>query len=79
MHACYLKQIIMPLRMKVVTWSVSFGKYKVKNDRMRQLHSSVMFELNQMDNWSVAHVRREKNTRADALSKNGMQKARDSK
>jgi len=31
MHACYLKQIIMPLRMKVVTWSVSFGKYKVKN------------------------------------------------
>ena len=55
------------------------GKYKVKNDRMKQLHSSVMFELNQMDHWSVAHVRREKNTRADALSKNGMQKARESK
>ena len=55
------------------------GKYKVKNDRMKQLHSSVMFELNQMDYWSVAHVRREKNTRADALSKNGMQKARESK
>ena len=55
------------------------GKYKVNNDRMKQLHSSVMFELNQMDHWSVAHVRREKNTRADALSKNGMQKARESK
>ena len=55
------------------------GKYKVKNDRMKQLHSSVMFELNQMDHWSVTHVRREKNTRADALSKNGMQKARESK
>ena len=55
------------------------GKYKVKNDRMKQLHSSVMFELNQMDHWSVTHVRRKKNTRADALSKNGMQKARDSK
>ena len=46
---------------------------------MKQLHSSVMFELNQMDHWSVAHVRRKKNTRADALSKNGMQKARISK
>jgi len=55
------------------------GNYKVKNDRMKQLHSSVMFELNQMDHWSVTHVRREKNTRADALSKNGMQKARESK
>ena len=55
------------------------GKYKVKNDRMKQLHSSVMFELKQMDHWSVTHVRREKNTRADALSKNGMQKARESK
>jgi len=55
------------------------GKYKVKNDRMKQMHSSVMLELNQMDHWSVTHVRREKNTRADALSKNGMQKARDSK
>ena len=55
------------------------GKYKVKNDRMKQLHSSVMLELNHMDHWSVTHVRREKNTRADALSKNGMQKARDSK
>jgi len=55
------------------------GKYKVKNDRMKQLHSSVMFKLNQMDNWSVVHVRREKNIRADALSKIGMQKARESK
>mgnify|MGYP002526801876 CR=1 FL=1 len=54
------------------------GNYKIKNDRMKQLHSSVMFELNQMDHWSVTHVRREKNTRADALRKNGMQKARES-
>ena len=46
---------------------------------MKQLHSSVLFELNQMDHWSVTHVRRENNTRADALSKNGMQKARESK
>ena len=41
--------------------------------------SDVMFELNQIDHWSVAHVRREKNTRTDILSKNGMQKARESK
>ncbi|HIN02148.1 MAG TPA: ribonuclease HI family protein [Candidatus Marinimicrobia bacterium] len=55
------------------------GEYKIKNDRMKRLHALVFSELNQMDHWSVTHIRREKNTRADALSKLGMQTARESK
>ena len=55
------------------------GEYKIKNDRMKRLHALVFSELNQMNHWSVTHIRREKNTRADALSKLGMQTARESK
>ena len=55
------------------------GEYKIKNDRMMKLHSSVYDNLHQLDSWTVTHVRREKNTRADALSKVGLKIARESK
>ena len=55
------------------------GLYKVKNDRMKKLCSQVLSELKQIDNWSLAHVRRENNMRADELSKIGMEKARSEK
>jgi ribonuclease HI len=44
-----------------------------------KLHSSVYDNLHQLDSWTVTHVRREKNTRADALSKVGLKIARESK
>ncbi|MBT3179950.1 MAG: ribonuclease HI family protein [Candidatus Marinimicrobia bacterium] len=55
------------------------GEYKVKNDRMKKLHTLVFSELQNMGKWVVTHVRREKNTRADELSKIGMMEARKNK
>ena len=52
------------------------GDYKIKNDRMIELHSQVMDALKNIDTWSINHIRREKNKRADILSKNGMNQAR---
>ena len=55
------------------------GEYKIKNDRMKVLHSKVSSELNRLNYWSITHIMREKNIRADELSKVGMQQARHSK
>tara|TARA_B100000315_G_C14457595_1_gene532170 strand:- start:507 stop:1034 length:528 start_codon:yes stop_codon:yes gene_type:complete len=48
------------------------GQYKLKNDRMKILNEKVMNELKKMTGWTVNHVEREKNKRADALSKQAM-------
>jgi len=55
------------------------GDYKIKNDRMKVLHSRVISELNRLNHWTITHIMREKNIRADELSKMGMQQARHSK
>jgi len=46
---------------------------------MKVLHSKVSSELNRLNYWSITHIMREKNIRADELSKVGMQQARHSK
>ena len=48
------------------------GVYKVKNPRMALLYKEVIRLLDRLDQWSITHVRREKNTRADELSKEGI-------
>ena len=55
------------------------GEYKIKNDRMKKLNDKVNLNLIKLINWSIQHVRREKNMRADQLSKMGMEKAKSSK
>jgi len=50
------------------------GDYKVKNDRMKVLNLEVMKLFDELDNWKISHVRREKNTVADKHSKIGMKK-----
>ncbi|RPH03416.1 MAG: ribonuclease HI family protein [bacterium TMED46] len=55
------------------------GEYKIKNDRMKKLNDEVKLNLRKLTSWSIEHVRREKNTRADELSKLGMEEARGSK
>ena len=52
------------------------GKYKVKNDRMKVLHSKVLSLLQPFDKWTINHILRGKNKRADELSKLGMETAR---
>jgi len=44
----------------------------VKNPRMALLYKEVIRLLDRLDQWSITHVRREKNTRADELSKEGI-------
>ena len=55
------------------------GIYKVKNERMKILHSLVLEKLKLIDQWNLVHIRREKNIRADELSKLGMNKAKSEK
>ena len=52
------------------------GIYKVKNERMKILHNLVLEKLKLIDHWNLVHIRREKNIRADELSKLGMSEAK---
>ena len=52
------------------------GEYRVKNDRMRLLNSEVIDLLCQFNEWSINHIKRDKNKVADKLSKDGMKLAR---
>ena len=74
-HELSISKLIIHADSELVVKQV-LGEYKVKNDRMKALHSQVLDELRNIDDWSIIHVRREYNTRADELSKMGMEKAR---
>ena len=52
------------------------GVYKVKNDRMKVLHSDVINLLEKFNEWSINHISRDNNQIADKLSKDGMKLAR---
>ena len=43
------------------------GEYRVKDARLRPLHAQVRDALDDLDSWSIRHVRREDNEAADAL------------
>ncbi len=43
------------------------GEYRVKDATLRGLHEAVREGLAQFDGWTIRHVRREENERADAL------------
>ena len=55
------------------------GIYKVKNERNKTLHNLVLEKLKLIDHWNLVHIRREKNIRADELSKLGMSEAKSKK
>ncbi|WP_069649350.1 ribonuclease HI family protein [Caloranaerobacter ferrireducens] len=44
------------------------GEYKVKNERMKPFYEIASSLISQFDNFSIYHVRREKNKRADELA-----------
>ncbi len=52
------------------------GEYKIKNERMKKLNFHLKNKLHQLHNWSLTHVKRDKNIRADELSKEGLDKAK---
>ena len=43
------------------------GEYKVKKEDLKPLHARVHRELSEFDSWTIRHVRREHNARADEL------------
>jgi ribonuclease HI len=43
------------------------GEYKVKDAKLRELHARVKEALSGFDRWSIRHVRREQNAKADSL------------
>ena len=51
------------------------GEYKVKNERMKVLHSEVISLLGNFESWRLTHILREKNKVADQLANEGRKKA----
>jgi ribonuclease HI len=51
------------------------GEYKVKDETLRGLHQQVLKALEGFDNWSIDHVRRERNEEADRLVNEELDKA----
>ncbi|MFL5908934.1 MAG: reverse transcriptase-like protein [Solirubrobacterales bacterium] len=43
------------------------GNYKVKQEHLRPLHARVGKELDGLGSWSIRHVKRDENARADEL------------
>jgi ribonuclease HI len=43
------------------------GKWKVKQEHLRPLHTKVKDALRELPSWSIRHVKRDENTRADEL------------
>jgi ribonuclease HI len=43
------------------------GRYKVKNEGMKELHAQAKKALAGLDGWSIRHVKRAQNADADAL------------
>jgi ribonuclease HI len=43
------------------------GKWKVKQEHLRPLHTKVRDELRDLPSWSIRHVKRDENARADDL------------
>jgi ribonuclease HI len=43
------------------------GKWKVKQEHLRPLHTKAKDALRELPSWSIRHVKRDENTRADEL------------
>ena len=51
------------------------GKWKVKQEHLRPLHTKVRDALRDLDSWSIRHVKRDENTRADDLLNEALDRA----
>jgi ribonuclease HI len=51
------------------------GEYKVKDETLRGLHQQVLKALQDFEDWSIEHVRRERNEEADRLVNEELDKA----
>ena len=51
------------------------GNWKVKQDHLRPLHTAVKDELRDLERWSIRHVKRGENERADELLNEALDEA----
>ena len=51
------------------------GEWKIKSDQLRSLAAKAEILLRKFDRWSLTHVRRESNARADELANDAMDAA----
>ncbi len=51
------------------------GNWKVKQEHLRPLHTKVKDALRGLPNWSIRHVKRDENTRADELLNEALDRA----
>ena len=52
------------------------GLFKVKNQRMKLLHSRTLSLINNLENWNFSHVLREKNKVADSYADAGRRQSK---
>lgn len=52
------------------------GRYKVKNENLKPLYQKVQSELSRLKKWSISHVARAQNCRADSLANKGIDEKR---
>jgi ribonuclease HI len=52
------------------------GKWKVKQEHLRPLHTKVRDALRDLPSWSIRHVKRDENTRADDLLNEALDSAK---
>ncbi|MCD4830414.1 MAG: phosphoribosylglycinamide formyltransferase [Anaerohalosphaeraceae bacterium] len=53
------------------------GRYKVKNETLKTIHSKCIKILNEFDDWSIEHLLRNKNAQADELVNKALDKKGD--
>ena len=70
-----IKNIVIYADSELIVRQVN-GIYKVKNVRMRELHMTVSNKLKKIPKWDIRHIGRERNKRADELSKIGLEEAK---
>ena len=51
------------------------GNWKVKQEHLRPLHTKVRDELRELPKWSIRHVKRDENIRADELLNEALDRA----
>jgi ribonuclease HI len=51
------------------------GNWKVKQEHLRPLHTKSRDALRELPKWSIRHVKRDENTRADALLNEALDRA----
>ena len=74
-HSMKVENLIIHADSELIVRQIN-GLYKVKNKRMKELYSIASNKLKKIPKWNIKHIGREKNRRADELSKIGLGEAK---